>query len=141
MSKICQKCGQSNGDIDVFCASCGETLGNSTTQQQAQYQPSQQQYQPQQQQYQPQQQQYQQTQYQPTNSDVSVGSWIGYMFLLTIPLVNIIVLIVLATGSSTKKSLKNWAIAQFVIMLIGVVLAVLFSSVLIGVFSSILDYA
>lgn len=49
---------------------------------------------------------------------VSIGSWIGVWFLTCIPIVGFIMLIVWACGGTRKTSLKNWARAQFVIVLI-----------------------
>lgn len=55
--------------------------------------------------------------------DMGVGSWLLTLFLTAIPVVNIICLIVWAVSSSPeKRSRKNWAIAQFIWMLIGLIL-------------------
>ena len=60
------------------------------------------------------------------DTDMSVGSWIGTMILSAIPSVGFICLIVWAVSSSPeKRSRKNWAIAQFIMTLIGVVIAIL----------------
>ena len=60
------------------------------------------------------------------DTDMSVGSWIGTMILSVIPIVGFICLIVWAVSSSPeKRSRKNWAIAQFIMTLIGVVIAIL----------------
>ena len=60
------------------------------------------------------------------DTDMSVGSWIGTLILSTIPIVGFICLIVWAVSSSPeKRSRKNWAIAQFILTLIGVVIAIL----------------
>jgi hypothetical protein len=61
---------------------------------------------------------------------VSVGAFIGVMLLMAVPLVNLIMLFVWAFGSSTKISLKNYARASLILMLIGIVLAIIFSLVL-----------
>mgnify|MGYP004489662741 FL=1 len=69
-----------------------------------------------------------------TTTDMSVGAWIGTLILTCIPIVNLICLIVWAVSSSPeKRSRKNWAIAQFVVILIGIVLSVFLYSV-IGVY-------
>lgn len=58
-----------------------------------------------------------------TNTDMSVGAWVGTMLLTCIPIVNLICLIVWAVSSSPeKRSRKNWAIAQFIMFLIGIAL-------------------
>ena len=49
---------------------------------------------------------------------VSIGSWIGVWLLSCIPIVGFIMLIVWACGGTRKQSLKNWARAQFIILLI-----------------------
>ena len=66
-----------------------------------------------------------------TTTDMSVGAWIGTPILTCIPIVNLICLIVWAVSSSPeKRSRKNWAIAQFVVILIGIVLSVFLYSVI-----------
>ena len=58
-----------------------------------------------------------------TNTDMSVGAWVGTMLLTCIPVVGLICMIVWAVSSSPeKRSRKNWAIAQFIILLIVIVL-------------------
>ena len=60
------------------------------------------------------------------DTDMSVGAWIGTLILSAIPIVGLICLIVWAVSSSPeKRSRKNWAIAQFIMTLIGVVVAIL----------------
>lgn len=52
-------------------------------------------------------------------SDMTVGAWIGTLILTAIPVVGFICLIVWAfSGSPEKRSRKNWAIAQLILMLI-----------------------
>ena len=66
-----------------------------------------------------------------TTTDMSVGAWIGTLILTCIPIVNLICQIVWAVSSSPeKRSRKNWAIAQFVVILIGIVLSVFLYSVI-----------
>ena len=66
-------------------------------------------------------------------SDMTVGAWIGTLILTAIPVVGFICLIVWAfSGSPEKRSRKNWAIAQFIIMLITFVLTI----ILVAVFGS-----
>lgn len=66
-----------------------------------------------------------------TTTDMSVGAWIGTLILTCIPIVNLICLIVWAVSSSPeKRSRKNWAIAQFVVILIGIALSVFLYSVI-----------
>ncbi len=74
-----------------------------------------------------------------TTTDMSVGAWIGTLILTCIPIVNLICLIVWAVSSSPeKRSRKNWAIAQFVVILIGIVLSVFLYSVIgVSLFSAL----
>ena len=58
-------------------------------------------------------------------ADMSVGAWVGTLILTAIPIVGFICLIVWAVSSSPeKRSRKNWAIAQFILMLICLVRAI-----------------
>ena len=67
-----------------------------------------------------------------STTDMTVGAWVGTLLLMMIPLVNVICLIVWAVSSSPeKRSRKNWAIAQFIIWLIMIVLTIVLA-VLIG---------
>ncbi len=52
------------------------------------------------------------------SDDVSVGSWFVFSLLMMIPVINIVVLIVTAAGKNTKKSKKNYAIAQLIFVII-----------------------
>lgn len=59
------------------------------------------------------------------NTDMSVGDWVLTLILTAIPLVGFICLIVWAVSSSPeKRSRKNWAIAQFILTLVILVLTV-----------------
>lgn len=50
---------------------------------------------------------------------MSVGEWILTIIIASIPIVNIICLIVWAVSSSEdKKSRKNWAIAQLIVVIV-----------------------
>ena len=56
---------------------------------------------------------------------MSVGDWVLTLILTAIPLVGFVCLIVWAVSSSPeKRSRKNWAIAQFIITLVILVLTV-----------------
>jgi len=55
------------------------------------------------------------TEYKP----LTVGNWIVIMILLSIPVVNIVMLIIWAMGGSTQPSQKNYARA--ILLLFGVV--------------------
>ena len=97
--------------------------------QQAQYQQGD--YQQQYQQAGYQQPMYQQPVYQPyaQDTEVSVGDWIVTMILCCIPIVNIIMLFVWAFSGGTKDSKSNWAKAQLIMFLIGIVLVIVICAV------------
>lgn len=119
MAKICSNCGTQCADSFTSCFTCGAKIESTQPQQQKEPTYEQQSYQQSYQQPVYQQPSYQQPLYSQIDETVSVGAWVGNMILLSIPVVNIIMLIVWAC-SSTKRSLKNFAIAQFVLALIGV---------------------
>lgn len=89
----------------------------------------QQQYAPPQQQYTPPQPVYPQTDMSDYQT-VSVGGWIGVYFLSWLPLINLIMLFVWAFSGSTKPSLKNYAKAQLILILIGILLAIIIALLL-----------
>lgn len=63
-----------------------------------------------------------QPQYVASPQEDSVGSWVGTLLLLYIPLVNIVILIVMACGGMGSRAKQNWARAQLIIFLIFAVL-------------------
>ena len=63
---------------------------------------------------------------------VTLGEWILTIFLMWIPIVNLILLIVWAFGSNTKPSKANWAKASLLWMVIGTVLYFLIFASIIG---------
>ena len=60
----------------------------------------------------------------------SVGSWMLTLFLMAIPVVNLVCLLMLAFGSGHSASKRNWAKASLIWMVISVVLSIAFSFVL-----------
>ncbi|MBR3182209.1 MAG: hypothetical protein IKF56_06175 [Eggerthellaceae bacterium] len=91
-----------------------------------------------QQQQQYQQQAYQQQAYQPAQyrpqyqpqmrmmpaDSTTTGQWVLNLFLVCIPIIGLILLFVWAFGSKTAPSKKNWARANLVWILIGIILSV-----------------
>ena len=80
--------------------------------------------------------------YKKKTTDMSVGAWLGTLILQAIPIVGFICMIVWAVSSSPeKRSRKNWAIAQFILMLIGlivaIILAAVYGKVLVDILSSL----
>lgn len=74
--------------------------------------------------------QYPQQTYAPQRQEDSVGSWIGISLLMMLPLVNIILLIVMACGGMGSRAKHNWARAQLIMFLIflvvgGIILGIL----------------
>lgn len=65
-------------------------------------------------------------------SVVSVVDWLITMLIMAIPIVNFIMLFIWAFGSSTPESKANWAKAQLVWMVIGIILLVIFGSAIIA---------
>lgn len=125
MSITCNQCGTANADSTQFCRQCGAQLYPSAPQPQQNYQvpPIQ-----------------QTTIYQQQGeTPVSILGWIGYMILFAIPLVNLITIIVILC-SSKNKTLKNFVIAEIIIAVIGILIAVLIFTVLGASFNSVLNY-
>lgn len=72
---------------------------------------------------------------------VTLGEWILTIFLMWIPIVNLILLIVWAFGSNTKPSKANWAKASLLWMVIGTVLYFLiFASIIGGIIGGMNSY-
>ncbi len=63
--------------------------------------------------------------YNTENEVVSVGDWVVSMLLMCIPIVNLILLCVWAFGSDAPMSKKNWAKAQLIWLLIGIILIII----------------
>lgn len=128
--KTCPKCNALNNDVNVFCESCGSALPveNAAPQAPEYAAPVQAAPQPQ---YQPAPQpvyamppQFNEDMLPEEYKPVSVGKYIGYSILFSIPLVGFIMLLVTAFSGGTNKSLKNYARAMLVMYVIGVVLGV-----------------
>jgi hypothetical protein len=61
----------------------------------------------------------------PLTKPMSFGDWIKTLLLMIIPLVNIILLFVWAFSDNTNINKKNFARADLVLMLIGIVLYII----------------
>lgn len=139
--KTCPKCNALNNDVNVFCESCGNALPveNAAPQVPESEAPVQAAPQPQYQQYQPAPQpiyamppQFNEDMLPEEYKPVSVGKYIGYSILFSIPVVGFIMLLVTAFSGSTNKSLKNYARAMLVMMVIGTILGAIIGA-LIGI--------
>ena len=81
-----------------------------------------------------QQQQFQQPQYQQypprqisfEREATSTGKWVLTLFLVCIPILNIILMFVWAFGASTEPSKKNWARANIIWAVIGIIVTIAF---------------
>ncbi len=114
----CKQCGAKLEEGTVVCSLCGFNNENDPQPQQA---GAQQNYQ--QQQY---QQNYQQPPYQPVQdkktAPLSVGEIIVTIILMSIPIVNIVMLVVWLTNKDTNLTKRNFALAMIILECIGIVL-------------------
>lgn len=139
---FCPNCGKNLPDNAKFCDDCGTSMSeninmdssasNNAASQTAYVQPEQM----------PRQESYQQNNYAPQytvapeHKPLSIGDYIIMMILVAIPIVGFIMLLVWAISSNTNKNKKNYAIATLIMMAIGVVVVILFGTVIAGLFSS-----
>lgn len=72
-----------------------------------------------------------------TKQDMSVGDWIIFAILMAIPFVNIIMWIVLLASSGTNRSLKNYLIAQIVVVAVALVLFFVFGTAMLAMLETI----
>ena len=70
---------------------------------------------------------------------VTFGQWMLTILLTMIPVVNLIMLIVWAVSSDTQPSKQNWARAQLVWVIIGIVLSIILSAALAVVFAGVVS--
>lgn len=76
-----------------------------------------------------------QTQFDGRNkSVVSMGDWLVTMLIMCIPIANLVMLFIWAFGGSTPESKSNWAKAQLIWMVIGVILVILLWSTIAALF-------
>lgn len=131
--KTCPKCNTVNNDVNVFCETCGNALPVENAPQapvveapvEAAPQPQYQQYQPAPQPVYAMPPQFNEDMLPEEYKPVSVGKYIGYSILFSIPLVGFIMLLVTAFSGGTNKSLKNYARAMLVMYVIAIVLVII----------------
>ena len=121
----CKQCGAKLEEGTVVCSLCGFNNENNPEFNQAEAQQNyEQNYQ--QQQY---QQNYQQPPYQPVQdkktAPLSVGEILVTIILMSIPVVNIVMLIVWLTNKDTNLNKRNFAIAMLILECIGIALYVI----------------
>jgi len=77
----------------------------------------------------------------PAQNQESLGSWVLVVFILFIPIVNVIYLLVLAFGATTSIAKRNFARASLIWMAIGlvvsIVLGILVASAGLSIFSEL----
>ena len=59
----------------------------------------------------------------------TTGQWVLTLFLVAIPIVNIILLFVWAFSSNTEDSKQNWARANLIWILIGIIISIIIVAV------------
>lgn len=132
--KTCPKCNAVNNDVNVFCETCGNALPVENAAPQAPEfetpveaapQPQYQQYQPAPQNFYGMPPQFNEDMLPEEYKPVSVGKYIGYSILFSLPVVGFIMLLVTAFSGGTNKSLKNYARAMLIVMVIGVILGII----------------
>ncbi len=62
---------------------------------------------------------------QQTSPIISLGDWFVSILLTSIPIVNIIMLLIWSFGSNTNPSKANWAKAMLLWLLVGIIIGVL----------------
>lgn len=119
--KNCPFCNAVNADENKFCDACGKEFTEAVND----YVPP-----VAEPQAVPTQPMYQQAPYQVNENmlpeefkPVTVGAYIGYSILFSIPLVGFIMLLVTAFSSSNKKSLRNYARAMLIMYVVAFVIA------------------
>ena len=78
----------------------------------------------------PQQQQY--VSQQPMAPVMTMGNWIITMLIMCIQIVNLVMLIVWAASSTENPNRSNWAKAQLIFMVVGIVLYIILAGAIIG---------
>lgn len=63
---------------------------------------------------------------------VSTWGWIGRWLIMCIPIVNVVMLFVWAFGGTPKRSLKTWARAQLLLVLIGILVTAIIVAILLA---------
>jgi fatty acid desaturase len=68
---------------------------------------------------------------------MSIGDWVITFIITYIPLVGFIMLFVWAFGDGTHPSKKTWAQATLIMMVVGIILAIIFFSIIASILGGI----
>jgi fatty acid desaturase len=68
---------------------------------------------------------------------MSIGDWIITFIITYIPLVGFIMLFVWAFGDGTHPSKKTWAQATLILMVVGIILAIIFFSIIASIIGGV----
>ncbi len=68
---------------------------------------------------------------------MSIGEWIITFIITYIPLVGFIMLFVWAFGDGTHPSKKTWAQATLIMMVVGIILAIIFFSIIASIIGGV----
>lgn len=75
----------------------------------------------------------------PDSEPLRVGQYIGMFLLMCVPILSIILLFMWSFGGSVNPNKKNFARATLILGAIGIVLSILFSTVLISILGSVFE--
>ena len=59
-----------------------------------------------------------------------------YQLVFTIPIVGLVIIFILSFGAGKNKNIRNFARAQLLAILVGIILTMMFSTLLIGLFAT-----
>ncbi|MCT4597650.1 MAG: zinc finger Ran-binding domain-containing protein [Vallitalea sp.] len=113
-NKVCPKCNEINSGSAMYCVGCQASLSNVQANREDDTVIDR-------------QNQTNRTVYYDNSDVVSIGQWIIIFILLAIPFVNIIMVFVYAFGWD-NETINNFGKATLIMILIGIVLAALFTS-------------
>ena len=74
-----------------------------------------------------------------TEVPMTLGDWMLTLLLLYIPIVNIVMLIIWSVDSKTSATKKHFAWATLIFMAIGIVLSIIFSSIVMAIVASMMQ--
>ena len=90
---------------------------------------------------QPNQNQYNNQGYQQNGTELepsfTLGNWLLIMLLVSIPCVNIIVLLIWSFGHNVSTTKKNYSRAMLIFMVVGLIIGIIFSSIFATIFSTL----